>query len=125
MGFSMGTIALSGAVLVKAGKNVSSDLTSGWTPTSEYESWITEAEAYLSNLVKYDIVTNWANLNAVYKLMFTEYVTRYAANEAIKYDMSGYTSRIEAENLVNINIFRMNTIHKLLENASTQDFMGV
>jgi hypothetical protein len=39
--------------------------------------------------------------------------------------MSGYTSRIEAEDLVNINIFRMEEINKLLENASVQDFMSV
>ena len=113
-------MAISGAAVLKAGANVSTAVVD-----ANYNSWIEEAEGYLCNLTKYDLITNWASLNAVYKLIFTEYVSRYAANEAIKYDMSGYTSRIEAEDLVNINIFRMEEINKLLENASVQDFMSV
>ena len=114
------TMAISGAAVLKAGANVSTAVVD-----ANYNSWIEEAEGYLCNLTKYDLITNWASLNAVYKLIFTEYVSRYAANEAIKYDMSGYTSRIEAEDLVNINIFRMEEINKLLENASVQDFISV
>jgi len=82
-------------------------------------------EAFLCNLVKYDIVTNWASLNAIYKLMFSEYACRAIAIEAIKYDMSGYTSRSEAENMINILIYRMNEIQKLLNEASVLDFVGV
>lgn len=83
-------------------------------------------EAYLSNLVEYDLVTNWAAINAVFKLMFSEYVARAIAVEAIKYNMdSTFTSRVEAEDMLNIHIWRMLTIEKLLANASVQDFIGV
>ena len=85
----------------------------------------TYAEAYLCNLVKYDAVTNWGTLNAVYKLLMSEYVARSIAMEAIKYDLNSYTTRQEGEDLLNIHIFRILAIEKLLQNADIQDFLGV
>ena len=82
-------------------------------------------EAFLCNLVKFDIVTNFGSLNAVYKLMLSEYACRAIAVEAIKYDMNSYTSRVEAEDLLNVHIWRMDDIIKVLNNASVQDFMEV
>lgn len=82
-------------------------------------------EAFLCNLVEYDIVTNWASLSAIYKLMFSEYACRMVAVEAIKYHMDAFTSRIEAEDMLNIHLFKINEIKALLETASVQDFMGV
>ena len=85
-------------------------------------------EAYLCNLVKYDIVTNWASLNAVYKLLFSEYACRMVAIEAIKYDMgttATYTSRVEAEDMINIHWARLQEIKELLEKAGVQDFISV
>ena len=82
-------------------------------------------EAYLCNLVKYDIVTNWATLNAIYKLMFSEYACRAIAIEAIKYDTTGFGSLQEAEDMININIFRMTQIENLLNKADVQDFLEV
>jgi len=82
-------------------------------------------EAYLCALVKYDIVTNWASLNAVYKLIFSEYACRAIAIEAIKYNMAGFSSRIEAEDMINIHVWRMKEIEKLLTQESVQNFLGV
>ena len=87
-------------------------------------------EAYLCNLLKYDIVTNWTSLNVIYKLMFSEYACRTIAVAAIQYNMRGegdigYGSRVEAEDMLNLHIFRINQIHKLLEDSSVQDFMNV
>lgn len=120
-----GTVTTSGAVLIKAGTNASTDFDGGWALNSEYEAWIEEAEGYLCDLVKYDIVTNWASLNAVYKLIFTEYASSYAAIQAIKYDMSGYTSRIEAEDMINVLWARMQQIERLLKDEDAQSFIGV
>jgi len=82
-------------------------------------------EAFLCTLLKYDIVTNWASLNAVYKLLFSEYACRAIAIEAIKYDMSGYTSRVEAEDMINVHAWRMHEIEEILKKADIQDFQGV
>lgn len=82
------------------------------------------AEAYLSALVKYDIVTNWGTINAKTRAMLTEWAARFAANDIIKFNMAGYTSRIEAEDLININVWRMQAIENLLAKADIQDFLG-
>lgn len=83
------------------------------------------AEAFLSNLVKFDLVTGWANLTANYKQLFTEWAARYAATQLIAYNMAGYTSRVEAEDMINVHIFRMQAIEKILNESSIQDFQGV
>ncbi|MFA6190682.1 MAG: hypothetical protein WC711_04220 [Candidatus Staskawiczbacteria bacterium] len=85
----------------------------------------TYIEAYLCALVKYDIVTNWATLNTIYKKIFSEYACRMIAIEAIKYNMAGYTSRIEAEDIINIHWARCQEIQKLLESQDVQNFLGV
>jgi len=82
-------------------------------------------EAFLCNLVKYDIVTNWASLNAIYKLMFSEYACRAIAVEAIRYNPSGFSSLTEAEDMININIYKMEQIKQLLEKSDIQDFLAV
>ena len=38
--------------------------------------------------------------------------------------MSGFTSRIEAEDMINIHLFRMNLIEKLLIDQKTVTYMG-
>ena len=83
------------------------------------------AEAYLCTLVKADIVTNWASLSAIYKLLFSEYACRMIAIEAIKYNMGGYTTRIEAERMIQIHAWRMQVIENLLIGEDTQAFLGV
>ena len=57
--------------------------------------------------------------------MLTEWAARYAGMQLILFNMAGYTSRIEAEDMINVHLFRMKQIEKLLEDASVQDFMGV
>lgn len=85
----------------------------------------TYTEAYICDLVKFDAKTNWTSLNAVFKLMLSEYVARTIAVAAIQYEMAGYTSRVEAEDLINVHLFRINQIHEILKKADVQDFMGV
>jgi hypothetical protein len=87
-----------------------------------------QAEAYLSNLVKYDIASNWAALSTVYRQMFSEWAARYAGMTLIAYNMITWatnTSIIEAEDLIQTHIYRMEAIEKILKDSSIQDFMGV
>jgi len=102
------------------GKNVSTD----FTETMEDLVGV-YTEGYLCNLIKYDAVTNWASLDDVLKLMLSEYVARAIAVEGIKYDMSGFKSRIEAENMVNIHLHRMNEIKKILKDGESLATMKV
>lgn len=83
------------------------------------------AEAYLSNLVQYDIKTNWATISSVYKLMFSEFAARMAAISLIGYNMAAYGDRIQAEDLIKIHQARCAEIKELLDQTSVQDFMKV
>lgn len=81
------------------------------------------AEAYICNLIRYDAVTNWATLGAVAKVTMTEFVSRFIAVQAIIYDMSSYTSRIEAEDMINTHMYRLKQCEKLLIDQKTITFM--
>ena len=82
------------------------------------------AEAFLSTLVKYDIATNWGTMNAVYKILFSEWAARYAGVVMILNDTSGYASLIEAEDMATAHLYRMQQIEELLDKADIQDFQG-
>ena len=85
-----------------------------------------EAEAYLCDLVQYDIVANWASLTAAYKAIFTEWAARYAACQLIMYNTAAYSNGlIEAEDMVTFHTWRMQEIQELLEKKEVQDFLGV
>jgi len=116
-----GTIVTSAEMSFMAGELVDAtgNVEANWNYLAFY------AEAFLCNLVKYDIVTNWASISAIYKPIFTEYAARFAAIQLISYNMAGYTSRIEAEDLINIHWARCKEIIKLLEQSDIQDFIGV
>uniref|UniRef100_A0A6H1ZVE2 Uncharacterized protein n=1 Tax=viral metagenome TaxID=1070528 RepID=A0A6H1ZVE2_9ZZZZ len=95
-----------------------------WTDTHRDEVGL-QAEAYLCVLLKYDAVTNWASLNAIYKIILTEYVARSVAMAGILFNMENYTTRFEAEDMVTVHANRLETIEILLNNADVQDFLGV
>lgn len=84
-----------------------------------------QVEGYLSNLVQYDIVTNWATITATAKPIFSEYASRYCATALIAFNFAGFTSRIEGEDMINIHFARMRAIEKLLKEQDVKDFLGV
>jgi hypothetical protein len=116
-----GIIVTEAQIALMAGENVDA---TGDTEAN-HNDLAAQAEAYLSNLVQYDVATNWASISSVYRQMLSEWAARYAGMTLIAYNMAGFTSRIEAEDMINIHILRMREIQKLLEDLSVQDFMGV
>jgi hypothetical protein len=114
------TLADNADVTPYEGENIDAN----WTDSMRDEVG-KQAEAYLCVLLKYDVVTNWASLPAVKKIILTEYVARTIAVAGIAYNMAGYTSRIEAEDLINIHLYRINEIKEILERASVKDFLGI
>ena len=82
----------------KAGTNASA--------TSKAEAYVddytTQAESTINCIVRYNFSDNYATLNADVRGILKEVASNLAAIYVIQYDMSGYTSRIEAEDMVNI-----------------------
>ena len=60
------------------------------------------AESSVNVLTRYNWSDAYAGLNADVKGLLSDVVSSLVAIEAISYDMSGYTSRIEAEDMINI-----------------------
>ena len=116
----MGTMCLSGAALFKAGANVSTALTE-----AQYDYAILQAESSINVATRYNWTDGYAALNADVKYILEDVCSNLAAMYLVSYDMSGYTSRVEAEDMVNVHIFRIAQIHKLLKDASVQDFLSV
>ena len=120
-----GTIVTSAEMVFMAGENVDTtgSVEANWNYLSYY------AEAYLSALVKYDIVTNWASLTANYKRLFTNWAACYGAVHLLKFNMLGDAgntiTRIETEDRINILLYEMNKIEKLILTKGVNDFLGV
>ena len=83
------------------------------------------AEAYLSNLLKFNLdAAGWATLTSPNKELISEWAARFAATQLISFNMAGYTTILEAEDMLNIHFYRMRQIETLLNKSSIQDFQG-
>jgi len=93
----MATICLSGALVLKAGKNAVS------LTQAQYDTLIDEAEAYINAVTKYDFTSNWATISGMAAgKMVREAVSSWAAMNLVSYDMSGYSSRLEAQTILDV-----------------------
>ena len=116
-----GTITSEAAIVIMAGENV--DATGDTEPNRNI--LVAQAEAFLTGLVQFDIVTNWGTINAKTREIFSEWAARYAGMQLILFNTLGYSDRIEAEDMVNVHLFRMRAIERLLNELSVQDFLEV
>jgi len=60
------------------------------------------AESVINAVSRYNWSDAYAGLNVDVKGILSDFCSSFVAIEAISYDMSGYTSRVEAEDMVNI-----------------------
>ena len=92
----MGTFASSGAIIAKAGANVSTALTD-----SIIEQWIDEATATCCVFSRYDWVANSGAITASALPIIEGTISALAAIEAINYDMDTY-GRETAKAMINV-----------------------
>lgn len=101
-----GIMTLSGLVIIKAGKGISSDLTGtgaqGMSADTIIVKFINEAESTINAITRYNYTDTYAALDADVKEILAGIASNLAAIHCISYDMSGYTTRIEAEDIINI-----------------------
>ncbi len=65
-------------------------------------SYMTQVEALINSVCRYNFSDNYASLNVDTKGVLKEIASDLAAIYVITYDMSGFTSRIEAEDMINV-----------------------
>src|SRR3990167_9608338 len=78
----------------------------GASTTSKAEAYVndfmTQAESEINAATRYNWSDKYATLNVDVKGILKQAASNLAAIYVISYDMGGYTSRTEAENMVNI-----------------------
>lgn len=103
----------------KAGANAST--------TSNVEAYIndfmTQAESYINIATGKNWSDIYTTLNTDVKGILKEAASNLAAIYVITYNMSGFTSRIEAEDMINILLFRTNQVIKILKEIGSKKFI--
>lgn len=114
-----GTFATTAEVQKKAGENASA--------TANVEAYINvyikQAESFICCFCRYNFLDAYATLNSDVQEMLKMVASDLAAIYVIQYDMSGFASRIEAEDMV--NILRDSALRGLaiLRDKKVQEFM--
>lgn len=65
-------------------------------------SYISQAESFINSAARYNFSDAYGSLNADTKGVLKDAASNLAAIYVVTYDMSGYTSRIEAEDIINV-----------------------
>tara|TARA_Y100000310_G_scaffold76543_2_gene73044 strand:- start:1482 stop:1847 length:366 start_codon:yes stop_codon:yes gene_type:complete len=86
--------------------------------------YMTQAESFINTAARFNFSDAYSGLNADVKGMLKEAASNLAAIYVIEYDMGGYTSRAEAENMINILRDAALRIISVLRDKKAQDFMN-
>jgi len=93
-----GIFATTAEVERKAGANASA--------TSKAEAYVndymTQVESFINTFCRYNFSDTYATLNADTKNILKQIASDLAAIYVINYDLSGFTTRIEGEDMINI-----------------------
>ena len=92
--------------------------------TTMMEAANLRAESIINCVCKNNFSDSFATDNIDVKQILSDFCSSFVAIEAISYDMSGYTSRIEAEDM--INVLRDGALRGigLLRDKKAQDFIN-
>ena len=90
------TMCDSGAVKLKAGANAA--VLTG----AQYTQLINQAEATVNIVTRNDYTASFSTLSGARKLILEEMTSNQAAIYVIENDMSGFTSRGEAEDMISV-----------------------
>jgi hypothetical protein len=93
------TLCTSGAIVKKAGINANSTAVAS---NALLVNFYDEAEAIVNTLTRKDWVANYSNVTTNFQKILASAVSSKAAMMVISYDMSGYTSRLEAQTMLDV-----------------------
>jgi hypothetical protein len=114
------TITTSAACIAKAGLNANSTIIASGATLAK---WSDDVEGALNMLTRYDWVANYASVTTNFKPVLSDYVSDKVAMKIIHYDMSGYTSRTEAQTMLDILKDNSEKIITTLVRKETQEAM--
>jgi len=115
------TLCISGAVLNKAGENVSTTINGD---PAVLDQFINQAEGYINCVTRHNWIDDFSGLNTDVKLILEEVCSNLAAIYVIMYDMFGYSSLDEAEVMINVLLTRSQQGLALLKDQKVKDFIS-
>jgi len=114
-----GIFATKAEIDVKVGENVD---TTGYTEANINAACL-QAESYINVVTRYNWSDNFAGLNADVKYILSEAAACWVAIDFITYNMSAYTTRIEAEDMINVHWAKFNRLLAAIMDMKKQTFM--
>lgn len=114
------TLCTSGAMIIKAGANAS---TTAITSGAILALFNDHAENIINVSTRKNWITSYSSLNAGVKYILDDCCSSLGAISLITYDMSGFTSRAEAQSMIDVLNYSVNRDLKLLEEEKTKDFI--
>ena len=92
-----GIFATSDEILVKAGENYDTSITE-----ARINNLCSQVESYINSATRYNWSDDYAGLNADVKGILTLIESNLVAAYIISFNMSGFTSRQEAEDMITL-----------------------
>jgi len=111
--------ATTAEVAHKAGANASATSVAA----AYVDDYMTQAESEINVMCRYNFSDNFATLNANVKNILKEAASNLAAIYVISYDMSGFTTRTEAEDMINVLRDGALRAMSILRDKKQQDFI--
>ena len=84
------------------------------------------AEGYLSVLTRKNLGgSGFTDLDTTLRQIITEWAARFGGIGLILPNMQAYTDRVEAENMLNVHLWRMQQIEEVIKDPSNKTFLGL
>lgn len=92
-------LCTSGSAVLKAGANANSTITISGSALAE---WSNEAEGAICTITRKDWVADYSAVKANFRPVLADLASDMIGMKIINYDMSGYTSRAEAQTMLDV-----------------------
>jgi hypothetical protein len=116
------TLTTSGAAIVKAGAGANSVIVAN---VANLEKFSDQAEGRIVAQTRRDWVTDYSNLSTEIKGILDDVASSLIAMQIINYDMGGYTSRAEAQTMLNVQDNTASSGINILKDFKSNDIRSV
>ena len=100
------------------------NLVTGMTEANKNAA-VLNAESVVNVLTRHNWTSSYANLGDGVKFILNEAAACWAAMDFAAYDTTSYASRIEAEDIINVNWAKFWKLIEALQDQKIKTFMGV
>ena len=90
---------------------------------SIYDAWVLQAESHVNIVARNNYSDSYAALNVDVKYLMGDIVSSLVAVQAVSHDQSSYSSREEAENIINVQNENAKRGLSLLRGKENQRFI--